>query len=264
MRIGYILPVPTLQKDFLSKAQSSIAPDPRLNQILAALPAEDYARLLPELKLVPLPRGWTMLESGDHVNFLHFPPSGIVSLIYALEDGSSSEIALVGNEGMVGVSIYMGGESLPTATEVQCAGQAYRLSRKAMKHEFDMGGKFQHLALLYTQALIVQTSQMAVCNQHHSVEQRFCRWLLMSLDRIQGKKLVVTQEQVSLLLGVRRESVTVTSGVLQKDGLISCARGSITVVDRTKLEQRACECYLAVREDCERLLPHPNASDSAG
>jgi CRP-like cAMP-binding protein len=202
-----------------------------------------------------MPRKWTMSESGDHVKYLHFPISGIVSLIYALEDGSSSEIALVGNEGLIGISIYMGGESLPTSTDVQCAGEAYRLSRKAMKHEFDMGGQLQHLALLYTQALIVQTSQMAVCNQHHSVEQRFCRWILMSIDRLKSDKMSVTQEQISLLLGVRRESVTLTAGALQKDGLISCARGSINVLERSALEARSCECYAAVKQESERLLP---------
>jgi CRP-like cAMP-binding protein len=243
----------------MSKIHHPTAPDPRLNQILAALPEADYARLLPALDHVVMPRGWTMSESGDHVNYLHFPTSGIVSLIYALEDGSSSEIALVGSEGMIGISIYMGGESLPTSTDVQCAGETYRLSRKVMRHEFGLGGKFQHLALLYTQALIVQTSQMAVCNQHHTVEQRMSRWILMSMDRLKSEKMSITQEQVALLLGVRRESVTVTAGTLQKDGLISCARGSITVVDRAGLERRSCECYLAVKEECDRLLPHPHA-----
>jgi CRP-like cAMP-binding protein len=241
----------------------SHAPDPHLNQILAALPPEDYERLLPELERVAMPRRWTMSESGDHVNYLHFPTSGIVSLIYALEDGSSSEIALVGNEGMVGISIYMGGESLPTSTEVQCTGEAYRLSRKVMKREFALGGALQHLALLYTQALIVQTSQMAVCNQHHSVEQRLCRWILMSIDRLQGNKLSVTQEQMALLLGVRRESVTLAAGVLQKDGLISYARGSITVVERKQVEARSCECYSAVTDECARLLPHPHAAKTS-
>lgn len=235
------------------------APDPRLNQILAALPAADYQRLLPDLQLVPMPRGWTMSESGDHVNYLHFPTSGIVSLIYALEDGSASEIALVGNEGLIGISIYMGGESLPTSTEVQSAGQAYRLSRKVMKREFALGGQLQHLALLYTQALICQTSQMAVCNRHHAVEQQFCRWLLMSRDRLEGDKVAITQEQISHLLGVRRETVTVTAGALQKDGLIACGRGSITLVDRPKLEERACECYATVKLECERLLPPRHA-----
>ncbi|MFZ6749609.1 Crp/Fnr family transcriptional regulator [Undibacterium sp. Ren11W] len=239
----------------MSKLLHNVKPDPRLNQILAALPDEDYARILPNLQLVEMPRGWTMSESGDHENYLHFPTSGIVSLIYALEDGSSSEIALVGNEGLVGISIYMGGESLPTSTEVQSAGQAYRLSRKMMKREFGLGGQLQHLALLYTQALVCQTSQMAVCNQHHSVEQRFSRWMLMTVDRLNSDKVVITQEQLSHLLGVRRESVTLTVGSLQKDGMVTCVRGSITLVDRVKLEEQACECYSAVKLECERLLP---------
>lgn len=247
----------------MTKTPHVSAPDPRLNQVLAALPAADYARLLPDLELVPMPRGWTMSESGDHVNYLHFPTSGIVSLIYALEDGSCSEIALVGNEGMIGISIYMGGESLPTSTEVQSAGEAYRLSRKVMKREFALGGQLQHLALLYTQALIVQTSQMAVCNQHHSVEQQFCRWILMTVDRLQSDKIVITQEQISHLLGVRRESVTSTASVLQKDATIVCARGSITLIDRPKLEKRTCECYEAVKSECERLLPRQHAPKSA-
>lgn len=231
------------------------APSPRQNQILAALPTTEFERLLPDLQLVDMPLGWTVSESGDHVNFLHFPISGIVSLIYALEDGSSSEIALVGNEGLVGISIYMGGESLPSSTEVQSVGQAYRLSRKVMKREFDLSGQLQHLALLYTQALICQTSQTAVCNQHHSVEQQFCRWLLMSFDRLHSDKMVITQEQISHLLGVRRESVTQTAGKLEKDGLITKARGSISVLNRPKLEAQACECYAAVKVECERLLP---------
>lgn len=199
-----------------------------------------------------------MSESGDHVNFLHFPTSGIVSLIYDLEDGSSSEIALVGNEGMVGISIYMGGESLPSSTEVQSVGSAYRLSRKIMKREFGLGGQLQHLALLYTQALICQTSQTAVCNQHHSIEQRFCRWILMSVDRLHNDKMVITQEQISHLLGIRRESVTQTAGKLQKEGLITCARGSITLMDRPQLEERVCECYLKVKLECDHLLPAPS------
>lgn len=244
----------------MSKLLKPAAPDPKQNQILAALPKSEYERLLPDLELVAMPLGWTMSESGDHVNYLHFPISGIVSLIYALEDGSSSEIALVGNEGLVGISIYMGGESLPSSTEIQSPGQAYRLSRKVMKHEFAQGGQLQHLALLYTQALICQTSQAAVCNQHHSVEQQFSRWLLMSFDRLHSSRMTITQEQISHLLGVRRESVTQTAGKLQKEGLITKARGSITVVDRAKLEERTCECYAAVKSECERLLPPPKAS----
>jgi CRP-like cAMP-binding protein len=165
-----------------------------------------------------MPLGWTLSESGDHVNFLHFPVSGIVSLIYVLEDGSSSEIALVGNEGMVGISIFMGGESMPSSTEVQSAGRAYRLSRQIMKREFALGGQLQHLALLYTQALICQTSQTAVCNQHHTLDQQLCRWLLMSVDRLHENKLEITQEMIANLLGVRRESITQAAGRLQKEG----------------------------------------------
>jgi CRP-like cAMP-binding protein len=229
--------------------------DPKQNQILAALPKADYERLLPDLQLIPMPVDWTVSESGDHVNFLHFPISGIVSLIYALEDGSSSEIALVGDEGMVGISIFMGGESMPSSTEVQCPGQAYRLSRKIMKREFDLGGQLQHLALLYTQALICQTSQTAVCNQHHAVEQRFCRWLLTSIDRLHCNTIKVTHAQISHLLGIRRESVSETAGKLQKEGLIANPRGSITVLNRVTLEERVCECYGVVKKECDRLLP---------
>jgi len=234
-------------------------PEPRNNQILAALPSGDYERLVPELELVQMPLGWTMSESGDHVHFLHFPVSGIISLIYDLEDGSSSETALVGNEGMVGISIFMGGESMPSSTVVQSPGEAFRLNRKIMKREFAQGGQLQHLALLYTQALIAQTSQTAVCNQHHSLDQQLCRWLLMSIDRLHKNNLVITQELIASLLGVRRESITHTAGKLQKDGLIDYARGRITVLDRPKLEERACECYATVKLEYERLLPQPKA-----
>lgn len=244
----------------MSKIEKKPPASPKQNRILAALPAEDYERLLPELKLVPMPLGLTMSESGDHVNFLHFPVTGIVSLIYALEDGSSSEIALVGNEGMVGISIFMGGDSMPSSTEVQCAGEAYRLSRKVMKQEFARGEKLQHLALLYTQALIIQTSQTAVCNQHHSLDQQLCRWLLMSLDRLHSNELVVTQDMIAHLLGVRRESITQTVSRLQKDGLITRRRGQITVIDRAKMQARVCECYAVVKDEYDRLLPHPRSA----
>jgi CRP-like cAMP-binding protein len=230
-------------------------PNPKLNHILASLPAADYERILPDLKLIDMPLGWTMSESGDHISYLDFPISGIVSVMYNLEDGSTSETALVGCEGMVGISIYMGGESMPSSTEVQTAGQAYRLSRRLMKREFALGGELQHLSLLFAQALICQTSQTAVCNQHHSVEQQMCRWMLMSLDRLKTSELLITQEAVGRLLGVRRESVTQVVSLLQKDDLIERGRGRIKILDRVKLEKRACECYAAVKDEYERLLP---------
>ncbi len=234
--------------------------DPRQNRILAALPAHDFERLSDALEFVVLPLGLTMSESGDHVNFLHFPTTGIVSLIYELEDGSSSEIALVGNEGMVGISIFMGGESMPSNTVVQSAGTAFRLSRKIVKQEFSKGGQMQHLSLLFTQALIAQTSQTAVCNQHHSLEQQLCRWLLMSVDRLHTNKLIITQELIGSLLGVRRETVTGAASKLRADGLITYARGRITVLDRPALEVRVCECYATVRGEYDRLLPHPKGT----
>ena len=244
----------------MSKTEKLPPQDPRQNRILAALPALDYERMLPDLEYIPMPLGWTMSESGDHVNFLHFPTSGIVSLIYDLENGASSEIALVGNEGMVGISIFMGGESMPSSTVVQSEGDAYRLSRKVMKKEFALGGQLQHLALLYTQALISQTSQTAVCNQHHTLDQQLCRWLLMSMDRLHENKLVITQEMIASLLGVRRESVTDAAGKLQKAGIIEYSRGLIKVLDRPKLEKKVCECYEVVKQEYDRLLPHPRSA----
>ena len=249
------------KKPAKQKIAKELHDDPKNNRILAALPAADYERLMPDLQFVPMPLGWTLSESGDHVDFLHFPTTGIVSLIYDLEDGSSSEIALVGNEGMVGISIFMGGESMPSGTVVQSAGTAYRLSRKIMKREFALGGRLQILALLYTQALIAQTSQTAVCNQHHSVEQQLCRWLLMSADRLHQNELVITQELISNLLGVRRESITQTASKLKKAGVISYSRGRMTILDRPKLEERACECYLTVKREYDRLLPQPKSAD---
>lgn len=233
----------------------TLPPDPKQNRLLAALPAKDYERLLPHLELVDMPLYWTLSESGDHVNYLHFPVSGVVSLMYALEDGSSSETALVGKEGLVGISIFMGGESMPTSTEVQNAGQAYRLTRKIMKHEFAEGGQLQQLALLFTQALICQTSQTAVCNRHHALDQQICRWLLMTVDRMPGNTIIVTQEALGKMLGVRRESVTQILGKLAKADLIIRARGNITVVNRANIEKRACECYKVVKDEYKRLLP---------
>jgi CRP-like cAMP-binding protein len=234
--------------------------DPSRNRILAALPAEDYERLLPDLELVEMPLGWMVSASGDHVTYLHFPITGVVSLIYDLENGSSSEVALVGNEGMVGISIFMGGESMPSSTEVQNPGFAYRLDRKIMKREFALGGKLQHLALLYTQALICQTSQTAVCNQHHTVDQQLCRWLLMTLDRLHGDEVAMTQEALAKLLGVRRASVTTAIAGLKKDGVIAAVRGRIELLARSRLEARVCECYSVVKTEYDRLLPHPRAA----
>lgn len=228
--------------------------DPRANRILASLPAIDYERILPDLELVDMPLGWTISEGGDHVKYLHFPTSGIVSLIYDLENGSSSEIAIVGNEGMIGISIYMGGESMPSSTKIQSQGQAYRLSRKIMKREFALGGKLQLISLLYTQALITQTSQTAVCNQHHSLDQKLCRWLLMSADRLHEDRLETTQGLIAKLLGVTRETINIAANSLQKDGIITYKRGLITILNRKALETRACECYSVVTKEYERLL----------
>jgi CRP-like cAMP-binding protein len=247
----------------MSKTEKKVPDDPKQNLILAALPAQDYERMLPDLEFVPMPLGWTMSESGDHVNYLHFPTSGVVSLIYDLENGSKSEVALVGNEGMVGISIFMGGDSMPSSTEVQSAGSAYRLSRKIMKREFALGGQLQHLALLYTQALISQTAQTAVCNQHHSLDQQLCRWLLMTLDRLHENEVVITQELIANLLGVRRESITEAAGKLQKEGLITYSRGLIKVLDRPALEKKVCECYEVVKKEFKRLLPPPKSSKKA-
>ena len=247
----------------MSKTEKKVPDDPKQNLILAALPAQDYERILPDLEFVTMPLGWTMSESGDHVNYLHFPTSGVVSLIYDLENGSKSEVALVGNEGLVGISIFMGGDSMPSSTEVQSAGSAYRLSRKIMKREFALGGQLQHLALLYTQALISQTAQTAVCNQHHSLDQQLCRWLLMTLDRLHENEVVITQELIANLLGVRRESITEAAGKLQKEGLITYSRGLIKVLDRPALEKKVCECYEVVTKEFKRLLPPPKSSKKA-
>lgn len=241
----------------MSNKKTPPSQSPEQNLILAALPDEDLSRLLPDLDPIELPLSWVISESGDHVNYVYFPTSGIVSLIYDLEDGSSREVALVGNEGMVGISIFMGGDSMPGMMKVQSEGGSYRLSRKIMKREFALNGKLQHLALLYTQALICQTSQTAICNQHHALEQQLCRWLLMSIDRLHEKKMDITQELIATLLGVWRETVSHAVNKLEADGLIACARGSITVLSRAKLEARSCECYGAVKDEYDRLLPRP-------
>ena len=229
--------------------------DPRQNHILAALPETDYARLLPDLEFIPMPLGWAVYESGAHMNYVYFPTTSIVSLLYVMEDGASAEIAITGNCGLVGIALFMGGESTPSRAVVQSAGNGYRLRARVLKSEFAQGGVLQHLALRYTQALITQMAQTAVCNRHHALDQQLCRWLLLSLDRLSGNELVMTQELIANMLGVRREGVTEAAGKLQADGLIHYRRGHIKVLDRARLEQRVCECYAVVKKEYDRLLP---------
>jgi len=233
----------------------ALTPKGRENHLLAALPASEYERLLPHLERVPLELGWALYESGTPQNHVYFPTDSIVSLLYVMEDGSSAEIAVVGNEGLVGISLFMGGETTPSRAVVQGAGYAYRLKALYLKQEFERGGPLQHLLLRYTQALITQMAQTAVCNRHHAVEQQLCRWLLLSLDRLPSNKLTMTQELIANMLGVRREGVTEAAGHLQAAGLIHYSRGTITVLDRTKLESRVCECYAVVKREYLRLLP---------
>ena len=230
--------------------------DPRQNHLLAALPEADYARLLHELELVPMPLGWAVYESGGKLGYVYFPTTSIVSLLYVMESGASAEIAITGNEGLVGISLFMGGESTSSRAVVQSAGNGYRMKASVLKREFALGGELQHLALRFTQALITQMAQTAVCNRHHALEQQLCRWLLLSLDRLQGNELHMTQELIANMLGVRREGVTEAAGNLQAEGLIQYSRGHITVMDRARLEQHACECYAVVKKEIDRLLPY--------
>src|ERR1700675_947657 len=227
---------------------------PKQNHLLAALPAADYVRLLPDLELIPMPLGWAVYESGGPLGYLYFPTTSIVSLLYVMESGASAEIAITGNEGLVGISLFMGGESTPSRAVVQSAGNGYRLKASILKREFALGGELQHLALRYTQALITQMAQTAVCNRHHAVDQQLCRWLLLSLDRLPGDELMMTQELIANMLGVRREGVTEAAGKLQAAGLIRYARGRISVLDRAGLENRTCECYAVVKKEYDRLL----------
>lgn len=231
------------------------APSPRDNHILAALPRDEAARLFPQLKLVELPLGTSIYESGDPQRHIYFPTNSIVSLLHVLKDGASAEIAVVGKEGAIGVALFMGGETTPSRAIVQSAGRAYRLPSLAIKEEFGRHGEMLHLLLRYTQALITQMAQTAVCNRHHSVDQQLCRWLLLSLDRLSGNRLNMTQELIANMLGVRREGVTTAAGKLQKLGVIRYSRGQITVLDRTALEALSCECYAVVKKETDRLLP---------
>jgi CRP-like cAMP-binding protein len=223
--------------------------------LLAALPGADYERLLPHLTLVTLTLGEALYESGIQLRHVYYPTDSIVSLLYVMADGASAEIAVVGNEGVIGVSLFMGGETTPSRAVVQSAGHAYRLSGQLLKEEFTRAGVMQRLLLRYTQSLLTQMAQTAVCNRHHSLDQQLCRWLLLSLDRLASNELVMTQELIANMLGVRREGVTDAAGKLQKAGLIKYGRGRITVVDRVGLEARTCECYAVVKKESDRLLP---------
>jgi len=228
---------------------------PQQNCLLAALPAAAQKRIFPDFELVSLSLGKVLYESGDSLEFVYFPIDSIVSLLYVMENGSSAEISIVGNEGMVGVSLFTGGESTPSRAVVQSAGSAYRLPGELFKAEFGRHGELLALMLRYTQALITQLAQTAVCNRHHSIDQQLCRWLLLSLDRLTGNKLTMTQDLIANMLGVRREGVTEAAGRLQAVGVIKYSRGRITVLDRPKLETLCCECYAVVKKETDRLLP---------
>ena len=229
-------------------------PEPQQNHLLAALSPEVQSRLFPHLELVPLPLRAVLYESRRPMRHVYFPTDSIVSLQYVMENGASTAISVVGNEGLLGITLFLGGECTPSRSLVQSAGYAYRLPRKRVKDEFNRHGQLLLLMLSYTQALITQVSQTAVCNRHHSIDQQLCRWLLLSLDRLKSNELVMTQELIANMLGVRREGVTEAAGRLSREGLIEYRRGRITVFDRPALERRACECYGVVRREYDRLL----------
>ena len=242
----------------MKKSAKSRPPEPlppRRNHLLAALQDDDYERLLPDLEHVSLPLGLAVYESGGVQGYVYFPTNSIVSLLYVMEDGASAEIAVVGNEGVVGIALFMGGETTPNRAVVQSAGTGYRLRASVLKSEFERGGDVQHRLLRYTQALITQMAQTAVCNRHHALEEQLCRWLLLSLDRLETNELVMTQELIANMLGVRREGVTAAAGHLQAAGVIHYTRGRIKVLDRAMLEARVCECYAVVKREYDRLLP---------
>jgi CRP-like cAMP-binding protein len=238
----------------------SISAAQRENSLLAALPDPEWQRWEPLLQPVEMPLGQVLYESGATLNHVYFPTTAIVSLLYVMENGASAEIAVVGNEGLVGVSLFMGGESTPSRAVVQSAGHGFRLAAQLMKVEFDRAGPVLHLLLRYTQALITQMAQTAACNRHHTLDQQLCRWLLLSLDRLRVNEVAMTQELIANMLGVRREGVTEAAQELQQAGLISYARGRITVLDRPGLEKRTCECYAVVKREYDRLLPQKLAT----
>jgi len=229
---------------------------PQQNHLLAALPGDVQQRLFGHLECVALPLGKVLYESGDTMRHVYFPTDSIISLLYVMESGASAEISVVGNEGLVGIALFMGGESTPSRAIVQSGGSAYRLPGQRLKDEFNRHGELLVLMLRYTQALITQMSQTAVCNRHHSIDQQLCRWLLLSLDRLPSNQLTMTQELIANMLGVRREGVTEAAGKLQRQGVIEYSRGHITVLDRCKLEQLSCECYAVVKKETDRLLPY--------
>jgi CRP-like cAMP-binding protein len=245
---------------FLLVIRMVVALNPLSNQLLSALPLDERARWLPQLESVEMPLGQVIYEAGSRLSHVYFPTTAIVSLLYVLENGASAEIAVVGNEGIVGISLFMGGESTPSRGVVQSAGQGYRLKAQMMMQEFNRAGPVLHLLLRYTQALITQMAQTAVCNRHHSLDQQLCRWLLLSLDRLPSSDLVMTQELIANMLGVRREGVTEAAGHLHRAGLIRYHRGRISVLDRAGLEQRTCECYGVVKREYDRLLPSLSAA----
>jgi CRP-like cAMP-binding protein len=232
----------------------SVSHSPQQNHLLAALPPAEFDRLAPDLDLVSMPLGEALYEPGGKLQHVYFPTTSIVSLLYVMENGASAEIAIVGNEGILGISLFMGGETTPSRAVVQSAGHGYRLKAHILKREFQRAGAVMDLLLRYTQALITQMAQTAVCNRHHSIEQQLCRWLLLSLDRLSTSELTMTQELIANMLGVRREGVTESAGKLQRAGIIRYSRGRITVLDRERLEKEVCECYAVVRKEFERLL----------
>ncbi|MDP2098805.1 MAG: Crp/Fnr family transcriptional regulator [Methylobacter sp.] len=235
-------------------AIASAPPGPKQNHLLAALPVDVFARLLPALEPISMRLGDVLYESGGQLSYVYFPTSAIVSIHHVMENGASAEIAGVGNEGVLGISLFMGGNNMPNLATVQTAGQGYRLKGTLMMAEFNRAGPMMRLLLRYTQALMTQMSQTAVCNRHHSVEQQLCRWLLLTLDRLPSNELIMTQELIAGMIGVRREGITEAAGNLQRAGLISYRRGHITVLDRTGLEQLTCECYNVVKKEFQRLL----------
>jgi CRP-like cAMP-binding protein len=247
----------TLERQFTTRGvQGPLVKDLRQNRLLACVPAADLERLAPDLKRVTLALGQVLYESGGRLTHVYFPTTAIVSLLYMLENGASAEIALVGREGIIGVSLFMGGETTPSRAVVQSAGYAYQLSGTLLKEEFTRGGVMQNLLLRYTQALLTQMAQTAVCNRHHSLDQQLCRWLLLSLDRLPSNKLIMTQQLIANMLGVRREGVTEAARKLQAAGLIQYVRRTITVLNRRGIEERTCECYAVVKLESDRLLPN--------